>query len=267
MIFQLALSFSSDAHEDTITTDVKNLSRSEASPHPNAVDTLSPKAEGCPTTKSQESSVLSTSSQTDDVMTRFHILKCRIEKSNPDTVANVDKPSSSKASPDYNKVGKILSEAHEENIGSPKPDISLQASSNCSTNNPTNKFEASVLARFRILKSRVDNCSPVSTEEQQSPEIVNLEYASERQHWPLIGHRSDFGSSDVQPEPTLQHHAADSTEGQLTDSEFHMLVNDDPSVQSHRTNRPEDLLSMGWFDRMSSDWEHVKKEDLGFQNR
>ena len=233
-------------------------------------------------------------------MARFHILNCRIENSNSDTVANVEKPSSSKVSPDSGKIGEILPEAHEEKIGSPKPDISLQASSNSSMNNPTNKFEASVLARFHILKSRADNCSPISTEGQQSPEIVNLGYATEReQYWPVIGLGSAIESSNVQPEPISQHHDADSTEGQLigsefhmhvnddplvqphrthrdtadstegrlTGSEFHMLINDDPVVQSHRTNRPENSLLTGWYDRVSSDWEHVGKEELGLQYR
>ncbi|XP_062119948.1 uncharacterized protein LOC133834370 isoform X2 [Humulus lupulus] len=259
--FKLPNSF--DARENIITIDMKKPSSSEACPDQNTAE--SPKTEGSLATKSHESPVLSTNGQADDVIARFHVLKCRLENSNSDTVANVDKPSSSQFSSESTNAVKILTDTHEEKVGSPNPDVSLLASSMSDTNS-TNKFEASVLARFHILKSRVDN-HIVSTEVPQSPNIVNLGYSSENRDWPYIG--QEARSSDVQPEPTLEHRDADSTEGQLIGSDFDMLVNDDPSTQSDNTNsnrlQNENLLYAGWLDRVSSDWEHVRKEEYGLQ--
>ncbi|XP_024025659.1 uncharacterized protein LOC21386167 isoform X2 [Morus notabilis] len=247
---------SKDAHGNTITTEMDKVSRSEVSPDLNGANTLSPKAKGCATTKSQESSVLSTNAEDDDVMDRFQILRCRAKKSNYGIVADKDKPSSPKVSPHSNKVGKILPEANEE-TGSSKPDIRRQASSNSSTDKPSNDYEASVMARFHILKSRGDNCSPLSTQGQLAENVDGS----------TIGSKSEVGSSCVEPEPTLQHHDADSTEGQLTGGEFPMFIDYDSMSQSHRPNRRENSLLAGWFDRVSSEWEHVGKEELGLQNR
>lgn len=246
---------SKDAHEKTINTEAKKVSKSEVSPDPNGVNALSPKAEGCPTTKSQESRVSGINNK-DDVMARFQILRCRAEKSNHGIGANVDLPSSPKVSPHSNKVGKILPDLQEGN-SSPKPDIPTQASSNASTEKPSNGYETSVMARFHILKSRADNCSPMSTEGQLAETVDGSS----------IGSGSEVGSSFVNPELSMQHRSADSTDGQLTGSEFHMFVDTDPLAQSHRTNRRENSLLAGWFDRVSSEWEHVRKEELGLHNR
>ncbi|XP_060963512.1 uncharacterized protein LOC133033014 isoform X3 [Cannabis sativa] len=252
-----------DAGENTTAaTDVKKPSSSEACPDQNAVE--SPKAEGSPAARSHSSPVLSSDIQADDVLARFHLLKCRHENSNSDTVANVDKPSSSQLSSESTNAVKILADTHEENVGSRNPEnLSLLASTMRDTLNPTNKFEASVLARFHILKSRVNNHKEAS----QSPDIVNLGFSSENREWPYIG--QEARNSDVQPKASLQHHAADSTEGQLIGSDFDMLVNDDSSTQSDHTNsnrvQNENLLFAGWLDRVSSDWEHVRKEEFGLQ--
>lgn len=247
---------------------MKKLSRSEVSSNPNTVDVLSPEAEDCPTTESQNSSFRSITCETDDVMARFHILRCRVDNSNSSNPVNLDEPSSSKVSPDPNKADKIPPEGQKTN-GSLKSDVSIKDSTISGTNKHTNDFEADLMDRFHILKSRVDNCSSTITEGQEVAEVVDLGYVGKRNHWPVIGPRLEDRSSDVKVEPLPQHHTANSTEGQLKVKEFQLFVDDNPLVQSHShgANRPGNQLLAGWHDSLSLDWEHVMKEELAGKNR
>ncbi|KAF3432725.1 hypothetical protein FNV43_RR23827 [Rhamnella rubrinervis] len=249
------------------TPVLKKLSRSEVSSIPNTVDVLSPEVEDCPTTEIQNSSIRSITCETDDVMARFQILKCRVDDSNSSSLVNLDEPSSSKVSPDPNKADRIPPEEQKTN-GSLKSDVSIQESTFSGTDNHTNDFDAAVMDRFHILKSRVDNCSSATTG-GQVPEGVNLGYVGKRNHWPVIGPRLEDRSSDVKMEPMLQHHTANGTEGQLKVKEFHLFVDDNPLIQSHShgSNRPGNQLLAGWHDSLSLDWEHVMKEELSGKNR
>lgn len=257
----------SDVCENTAV--LKKLSSSEVSSDPNTVYVLSTEAKefptteiqnkGCPTTETQNSSIRNITTAADDVLARFNILSCRVDNSNSSSPVNLVESSSSKVSPDPNKADGVAAEEHKTN-GNVKSDVSIQESTISGTKNHTNDFEAAVMDRFHILQSRVDNCSSISTEGQQVPEVVDLGYVGKRNHWPVIAPRSEYRSSDVKVDPGLQCHSAKNTEGQLNVKEFHLFVDGSPLVQSHGPNRSGNQLLGGWHDSLSFDWEHVMKE-------
>ncbi|KAL5568053.1 hypothetical protein UlMin_024628 [Ulmus minor] len=230
---------SRDASESK--TDEKKLSESVVSPDQN-------EAEDCLSSNVQNSSILNPSSQVDDVMARFHILSCRVDSENSMNAATVDNPSSFKVSLDPIKLDQQAPKTHEANSG-PMADIPGQDSTKSYTNNQNND-EASVLARFHILKSRVDNSSPVSLRGQQSPQLINLAHA---------GQQAEDECSDTKMEFYLQFpsDSASSTEGQLLGDDL------------NPPNMPVEQRSVygGWYNGMSADWEHVMKDEVEHQNR
>lgn len=245
----------------TVMKKPSGSSRSEVSSDPNTVDVFSPQDEEYLLKETQYSSMRNITSQADDVMARFHILRCRVENSDSLNAANLDEPSSSKIFPDPNKADKIPFEEQKAK-GSLKSDGSIQESINFGTKNFTNDFEASVMDRFHILKSRDDNSSSICTEAQEVPEVVDLGYVGKRNHKPVIGRRLEEGRSDLKMDPIIQHNSGNSTEGKLTVKEFHLFVDEDPLVQSRSSSdRSGNQLLGGW------DWEHVMKEELGGKNR
>ncbi|KAJ6687416.1 hypothetical protein OIU74_016157 [Salix koriyanagi] len=85
-----------------------------------------------------DSSILGRNSHSDDVMAKFHILKSRVSDSNSVNTSAVERLSSSMVSPDLNKEQAIHAD-----------DVSIHADD--------------VIARFHILKGRVDNYSSGNT--------------------------------------------------------------------------------------------------------
>eukprot|EP00262_Sarcandra_glabra_P014683 TRINITY_DN4341_c0_g3_i1.p1 TRINITY_DN4341_c0_g3~~TRINITY_DN4341_c0_g3_i1.p1 ORF type:complete len:461 (-),score=101.18 TRINITY_DN4341_c0_g3_i1:307-1620(-) len=159
--------------------------------------------------------------------------------------------------------------------------------------------EASVMARFKVLKSRVDNLSsksklPDSTnigtnegmqETMYSPcslennfhvgskhqpiKIVDLGIADRKNTWPFIRNgleEKTFGHenmSDMQ-KLGLGEFGLDSdlSEECEMDREFQVCIVNEPVNESHMANGLEGKSVAGGSDSTSSDWEHVLTEEL-----
>ncbi|KAJ6760438.1 hypothetical protein OIU79_025311 [Salix purpurea] len=109
-----------------------------------------------------DSSILGRNSHSDDVMAKFHILKSRVSDSNSVNISAVERLSSSMVSPDLNKVDKL---AHDTKDGT-KPNVSIQDSQMSGTSSHADDVSIhadDVIARFHILKGRVDNSSSGNT--------------------------------------------------------------------------------------------------------
>ncbi|KAG5229470.1 Plant peroxidase [Salix suchowensis] len=105
-----------------------------------------------------DSSILGRNSHSDDVMAKFHILKSRVSDSNSVNTSAVERLSSSMVSPDLNKVDKLAHDTKD----STKPNVSIQDSQMSGTSNHADDVSIhadDVIARFHILKGRVDNSS------------------------------------------------------------------------------------------------------------
>ena len=239
-------------------TDVEELSSSKVCRDTDKVDKLAYEATEakCLT---QDSSIKN-SLVVDDVLARFHILKRLVDNSNSVKATDIEEPSSSSVSPDLNKVDELAPEATEAK-GTLIPDIFVQNSPISTTSCHTDDVQASVMARFSILKRRDDNLSSTDFNRQELSEFDHLGFAGERIHRPIIRDRSEDGSMDVKLGPVLQHHTASSTEDKVILKEFHQR-GDDLVIQSCPSNGLEDPLPAGWYDSTSSDWEHVTKEEL-----
>ncbi|XP_037496651.1 uncharacterized protein LOC105640811 isoform X2 [Jatropha curcas] len=240
------------------TAFMEKLSRSKVSTEPGMNKMLASDTKGSPQTGTSipESSIKSMTKHEDEVAARYHILKCQAESSNTLNTSGVDKTidftllPSSKISLNLNNIDKLACEEKD----SQKPDLSIQDSPKLSTSQ-VDDFEDSVMARFQILKSRVENVNSVDKEEHQRA-TNDLGYAGLRRHWPMCEHESEDRILNVNMESVSENHAGYSTEDKLTVKEFRLFVKDDPM-----NNRPGDQFHDG-----SSDWEHVLFEELAVQN-
>ncbi|KAK9292627.1 hypothetical protein L1049_020602 [Liquidambar formosana] len=239
--------------------DIEELSKSKVCPPDvNTIDTLASEADD----GIQDSHIIGTTRHADDVIARFHILKCRVENSKSMNTMDAEKPSSSKFSPALNKDDKLAPQAKD----SPIPDISVQDSPISSKTSHVDDVNDSVMARFHILKCRVDNSRSMDMDEQQLPEVVDLGFIGKKNCSPIISDVSWDGSLDMTMEDDLQHHTPNCTEDKLTVKESRLSVRDDTVIQSCATDRLGNQLPAGYFDNSSSDWEHVLKDELGWSN-
>ncbi|GER46751.1 peroxidase [Striga asiatica] len=136
---------------------------------------------------------------------------------------------------------------HDDQIV-PKP--ALQDIPASSTGGPTDDVDASVLARFNILKSREENAKPnkgFSGEQNEDPIVASLKLREEN-----FGKLMGMEEYENQPRSSEMNDACENT----SLHEFHHSVtNNDPTVHSCRNN-------LGRRDSSSSDWEHVLKDDF-----
>lgn len=240
-----------------------DISISRVSPVPDRVDKVTLEADGNPSPgvsiqDSPTSSIGLANDYEASVRARFHILRDRVENSKFISVANVEDTSSSKVSHEL-KVDEVAPEKSDD--GS-IPELNIQDSPVASTTSIANPSEDSVLARFNILKSRVDNRSDMHAEGHLLDLLENVDvgYTGKRNLRPIICKRSEDGSSDVKEQPVLQSHIAENNKGKFVAAkEFRLFVEDDPGTQYHRINRWPDQNS-------SSDWEHVMKEEVWGHN-
>ncbi|XP_042498603.1 uncharacterized protein LOC122076983 isoform X2 [Macadamia integrifolia] len=168
-------------------------------------------------------------------------------------------------------------------------------------------MESSVMARFNILKCRVNKSSsmnkghlldstgigahPGKVETVSSPchsgtknirmstqpiKIVDVGFSDRRKPWPFIRDRSEGGCLEVAIKPDLQHEGTNCSkvkigldsvvpEQQVTMKEFGVCVSDE-LINTFMLNREGSQCAGGGFDSPSSDWEHVLKEELKWQN-
>ncbi|PIA34928.1 hypothetical protein AQUCO_03700293v1 [Aquilegia coerulea] len=177
----------------------------------------------------------------------------------------------------------------KENKDTEVPNISLQDPEKLSTSHVYD-VDASVLARFQILKARVNNTLPGNNGElshhsikgdihtgiegslsypykgyaeeivmkPQQPKIVNLGFAERRNPWPFI--RDNVELRNIL---NMDHYSVDDSEdipgSNLNISEQQQSM-EFGNMQSATANMLGDRLLAGEGDSPSSDWEHVLKE-------
>nr|XP_011470171.1 PREDICTED: uncharacterized protein LOC101301835 isoform X2 [Fragaria vesca subsp. vesca] len=139
------------------TADMMTQSRSEVCVNSNPVEKLTSEVQGSPLPKLnlQESPTLTQGD--DNVMARFHVLRNRIENLSSVNATFGDE-SSSTLSLVPDKVDEVAPEADAR----PSPRISLQDSPTSSITGLSNDYEASVMARFHIIRDRVENSKFIS---------------------------------------------------------------------------------------------------------
>uniref|UniRef100_A0A2P2JUP0 Uncharacterized protein n=1 Tax=Rhizophora mucronata TaxID=61149 RepID=A0A2P2JUP0_RHIMU len=173
-------------------------------------------------------STLSTKSNVDDVMTRFHILKSRDDHSSSVNTPAVEKLPSSEISPDVDNVDKSVQKVK---VSSKLP-ISIQDSPLSSKTSPADDLGTSVEAEIHVPKTQDENSVSIGME----------------------GHQSD-----------LQDEAAKSIGEGSSIHEFHLFVKDNPEFESSIIDRLGYRPHARWYDNSTSDWEHILKEELAGQ--
>ncbi|KAL5738850.1 hypothetical protein ACOSP7_031611 [Xanthoceras sorbifolium] len=238
------------------TAELEEVSHCTFSPDLNMGSKLAPevKEDSTRDIPIPDSPIISTNNHPEDVLARFHILKRQAANANCKSTTDVEELSSFKVSPDLNKVDKMASEAKDA------LDISTWGSS--SSTGPADDAESSVMARFHLLKNRIDHFSCVNMEGQLLPQVVPG-FAGDRKHLPTVRDTSGNEILDIDMEHVLHHASANHSKDKLTVQEFHQHVKDDPIIHPHR---PGNQVLAGCYDNSSSDWEHVLKEELPGQN-
>lgn len=190
----------------------------------------------------------------------------------------VEKLPSSNVSPDLSITHALTPEAND----SPRQKTSIQYSCISSPTSHVDDVEASVMARFQILKSRGNNTKTSNVEEKQLPEVVDDGFSGKRNNWQIVGNQNGNKSFDVTVGSRLQNRGGQNKEDKVgsylddpqheTIKELHAGVTDDPTIQPYKNNRLRNQLASGsvsvsgWYDNSSSDWEHVLKDDFAWQN-
>lgn len=193
-------------------------------------------------------------------------------KVSPDpNVTQILTPETSKVSPDPNITHTLIPEANDSLL--PKTSINSAATSK---SNAHVDVEASVMARFQILKCRGNNSNIINVEEQELPDVDDAVFSGKGNDWPIIRDEIENKSFDVAVGPRFKNRAGnggvvdefgsyvdDEPEEDESEKEFHVFVTDDPVVQPCRNNGPpHSQLSSGWYYNSALDWEHVLKDDF-----
>lgn len=172
--------------------------------------------------------------------------------------------------PDLSTIHESIPRAND----SASPKKSVQYSCISSPRSHVDDAEASVMARFLILKSREDNTESCNVEEKQLPDFDDVGFSGKR-------NQNGNKSFDVTVGSWLQHRGGQSKEDkgvsfvddpQLESvKEVHLSGTDDPTVQPYINSRLRNQIASigvsasGWYDNSSSDWEHVLKDDFAWQ--
>ncbi|KAG2708671.1 hypothetical protein I3760_05G203200 [Carya illinoinensis] len=245
-------------------TALEEASSSNVYPDLNKVDKLVPEKTEAKCLNQdisiQNSPILSTTCHVNDVMARFHVLKCPVDHVNAIKATDVEEPLTESVSPDRNEINNLepgATEAKETLI----PDIPAQNPSILTRSCHADDTEASVMARFLMLKGRDENLSFMDVEKQEPEEVIHPGLACENNRRPITKDRSGDGIVNLKAGPVLQDPTANSTEDKLTVKDCH-LPGTDPVIQYFQSNKPGDSLIDSWYDGTSSDWEHVMKEEL-----
>lgn len=246
------------------TTALEEASSSNVYPDLNKVDKLVPETTEAKCLNQdisiQNSPILGTTCHVNDVMARFHILKCQVDRVNSIKATDVEEPLIESVSPDWNEIDNSEPEATEAK-GTLIMDIPTQNPPILTRSCHADDIEASVMARFLMLKCRDENLSFMDVEKQEPEEVIHLGLACEENHRPITKDRSGDGIVDVKLGPVVQNPTANGTQDKLTVKDCHLPGND-PMIQFFQSNKPGDSLIEGWYDGTSPDWEHVMKEEL-----
>ncbi|KHG06878.1 Hexokinase type 1 [Gossypium arboreum] len=240
-----------DLSEDASDEDKKSNSKFSAQVNTNKKLTQSAESESPTAVSNQNSSIKSSCYHADDVTARFQALKQRLNNSSSVHTRELDELSSSKLCPDLDGFDKLATEVKDNStLGLSSQDSIVQGIA-CQTEDG----EASVMARFQILKNRdFDNFDPNEVERKLLPEVVDLPFAGMTKQIPIDKDISEDVKSGVNLEPVSQHHVTNKAGEEL-------VVQHDFMIQS-----PGNQSSSGRYDNCSSDWEHVLKEEFSGQN-
>ncbi|KAE8705263.1 Detected protein of unknown function [Hibiscus syriacus] len=195
----------------------------------------------------------------DDVAARFQVLRQRLNNSNSVHTRDVDELTSSKLSLDLDKVDEFAPEVKDSSTSGIQSPDSLVTGKACHTND----IEASVMARFQILKSRdIDDSDSNEMKRKLLPKVVDLGFAGKRRQISIDEDTVVDGISGVNPKPVFPNQGANHDGEQVVTKYFHPSIQHDSAVQSPGSTRLGTQVS----DNSSSDWEHVLKEELSGQN-
>ncbi|XP_057457372.1 uncharacterized protein LOC130748206 isoform X3 [Lotus japonicus] len=167
------------------------------------------------------------------VMARYYVLKARADNPCVDT-ANLEEPSDS--------AGKLSPEGgdnqNQVNCGTFCQDSPVPAE------NKADDYEASVVARFHILKSRAEDSSSVSSQEKLSDGVG---FSGKRMYDSSISENASEGKR-MNVDLNSSYAAVDKS----ISNEFHVDLEDNDEVQ------PRELQVPTYYsDGLASDWEHV----------
>ncbi|KAI3918312.1 hypothetical protein MKX01_041632 [Papaver californicum] len=219
----------------------------------------------------QEKSQTNTNNQVEDieasVMARLHLLKCRVDIS-------------SSMSTEGNQLQGV-----EDGLDTK---TTVKEASKANTNDQVNDIEASVMARLNILKCRVDNSSCMSTEGNQPQEytsdVANTETA--KRTYSPDGASGANVDTEAQPIQVVEQGftkrsklwpfiVVDETEDEISDLQGvkdvpyvgSLCVPGESIIQSYIPDKFGNRVSVGSYDSpSSSEWEHVLKDELTWQN-
>ncbi|KAK3042832.1 hypothetical protein RJ639_001105 [Escallonia herrerae] len=218
---------------------------------------------------------------------RFDRVKVEMEKCKLDRAKDVsgntmvkDKILSSNVDPDPNITHSVTPESNDNQI----PNIPVQNSPSTSSTSRVNDVEASVMARFQILKCRGDASDRVNVEKQHLTKAVDAATSSPVSEDQLaVGARlqcyagkgdcekKNKFDSELQWRTLLGLDKRDSYMVNMdepeTVKEFPVCGTDDSVIRpTYGNNRLPNQLPSGWYDNSSSDWEDVLKDDFAWQS-
>ncbi|RZC53995.1 hypothetical protein C5167_012848 [Papaver somniferum] len=222
-------------------------------------------------TTTQETSQTNTNNQVEDVeasvMARLHLLKCRVDNS-------------SSMSTEGNQLQGVKDSLNTK--------TTTKESSNANTNDQVNDIEASVMARLNILKWRVDNSSCVSTDGNQPQEYTNNVANTETAKRTYSPDRASGTNVEIKAQPIQVVEqgftkrsklwpfvVVDETEDEISNLQGikdvpyvgGLCVPGESIIQSYIPDRFGKRVSVGSYDSpSSSEWEHVLKDELTWQN-
>ncbi|KAK7353457.1 hypothetical protein VNO80_18904 [Phaseolus coccineus] len=171
------------------------------------------------------------------VMARYQVLKARVVDQSCTNTTNPEEPldMADKSSPGGSDNQNAVNFCQD----SPIPE-----------KNSTD-YEASVVARFHILKSRLEGLSSISLEGKQ---LDGVESADKDMDDTTVAKISEGKGLDVHENPTMVHLGSYIA---MDKQEFHQDLEDSQEIQPCRTS--EFQLPNYYSDGFSSDWEHVEK--------
>ncbi|KAL2921623.1 putative bifunctional folylpolyglutamate synthase/dihydropteroate synthase [Bienertia sinuspersici] len=157
---------------------------------------------------------------------------------------------------DYLNKGKQLpgDENYLPDIDSSSPDKELQDSQMSNSLGVTDEREASVMARFRILQSRMDHSNSMIN--VSAPVQVNTLVYEDGTEMGISQQQCNVKIASFGPYPAL----AEDEDVNL----FNNGVNGQTVAPTVKTNRMSSVIYEGWYDNdcSSSEWEHISRVDV-----
>ncbi|KAI3858143.1 hypothetical protein MKX03_022462 [Papaver bracteatum] len=222
-------------------------------------------------TTTQETSQTNTNNQVEDVeasvMARLHLLKCRVDNS-------------SSMSTEGNQLQGVKDSLNTK--------TTTKEASKANTNDQVNDIEASVMARLNILKCRVDNSSCVSTDGNQPQEYTKNAANTETAKRTFSPDRASGTNVEIKAQPIQVVEqgftkrsklwpfvVVDETEDEISNLQGikdvpyvgGLCVPGESIIQSYIPDKFGKRVSVGSYDSpSSSEWEHVLKDELTWQN-